>query len=58
MWEVVSILFALLVAVILLGIILALILFLFMALMSVFGILTGKENAVTKAVKMWFDENG
>lgn len=58
MWEVVSTLFALLVAVILFEIILALILFFFMALMLIFGILTGKGNAVTKAAKMWFDENG
>ena len=58
MWEVVSTLFALLVAVILFGIILSLILFLFMVLMLIFGILTGKGNAVTKEVKMWFDENG
>lgn len=57
MWEVVSTLFALLVAVILFGIILALILFLFMALMLILGILRGKENVVIKAVKMWFDEN-
>lgn len=57
MWEVVSILFSLLIAVILLGIILALIIFLFMAIMLIFGILTRKENAVTRAVKMWSDEN-
>lgn len=49
----VEILFCILVSIILIGIILALILFLIALGIFAYGVLTGKENAVTK----WVDEN-
>lgn len=52
MIDFIGILFGILVSVILIGVILALILFLIAAGMYVYGILTGKENTITK----WIDE--